>query len=395
MMAATEDSNDKLWNQSVCSKSWIEMVEEEEEVLTRTNGSIVEHNSPLLRDSTNTKHENRIKEEPVEDESACDITLSTETKDIKIQPSEVLPNFSVSHVKNTVSNDSVKENASANNQTKEPQKDFLQEDLSLTSHLNGFQLVSPCKADHKTPTKTPSKSTISHYLSQSDRSERNSSPSHITKRKLQTDEPQGAVTDEMLMPSPSKIRRQNTPKQEPCNLNLRNLRTPNTKFTPNNRKRSRELTPTQRSSEKKTPRELETDPEVLARRQKQIEYGRNTIGYERYRQLVPKESRTRMHPRTPPLHLKFSRRAWDGLIKVWRQRLHFWDPPSEGGGNPECLEYASDMSDASSTDGSLPNTPIQDRKRQCWLRNHKVSHSGKTADEDDEDQGCTPLPPED
>lgn len=46
-----------------------------------------------------------------------------------------------------------------------------------------------------------------------------------------------------------------------------------------------------------------------------------------------------MHPRTPPLHLKFSRRAWDGLIKVWRQRLHFWDPPSEGGGNPSWYDF--------------------------------------------------------
>uniref|UniRef100_T1HPA0 SLBP_RNA_bind domain-containing protein n=1 Tax=Rhodnius prolixus TaxID=13249 RepID=T1HPA0_RHOPR len=90
-----------------------------------------------------------------------------------------------------------------------------------------------------------------------------------------------------------------------------------------------------RRSPTKKKREPETDQDVIARRQKQIDYGKNTMGYERYRQLVPKESRTKMHPRTPPLNLKFSRRAWDGLVKVWRQRLHFWDPPSEGGGNPD------------------------------------------------------------
>lgn len=34
--------------------------------------------------------------------------------------------------------------------------------------------------------------------------------------------------------------------------------------------------------------ECETDAATLARRQKDIDYGKNTLGYDRYTQLIPK-----------------------------------------------------------------------------------------------------------
>ncbi|XP_022917486.1 histone RNA hairpin-binding protein [Onthophagus taurus] len=76
-------------------------------------------------------------------------------------------------------------------------------------------------------------------------------------------------------------------------------------------------------------RQIESDPEVLRRRQKQIDYGKNTIGYERYITEIPKHSRGQNDPQTPDKHRKYSRRGWDGLIKQWRLRLHRFDPSDD------------------------------------------------------------------
>ncbi|XP_013107791.1 histone RNA hairpin-binding protein [Stomoxys calcitrans] len=73
----------------------------------------------------------------------------------------------------------------------------------------------------------------------------------------------------------------------------------------------------------------ETDAAILSRRQKQIDYGKNTVAYERYAELIPKTERSRDHPRTPNKYGKYSRRAFDGLIKIWRKQLHYYDPPNE------------------------------------------------------------------
>ena len=84
----------------------------------------------------------------------------------------------------------------------------------------------------------------------------------------------------------------------------------------------------------------ETDPRRLQQREKQISYGKNTIGYDRYTTAVPRHRRTRQHPRTPDVHKKMSKRAWEGLIRKWRRDLHAWDdggsagPPAAPGGRP-------------------------------------------------------------
>lgn len=45
-------------------------------------------------------------------------------------------------------------------------------------------------------------------------------------------------------------------------------------------------------------------------------------------QLLPfRTKRKRGDPQTPDKYATYSKRAWDGLVRVWRRKLHAWDPP--------------------------------------------------------------------
>ncbi|OUM61864.1 hypothetical protein PIROE2DRAFT_62247 [Piromyces sp. E2] len=61
---------------------------------------------------------------------------------------------------------------------------------------------------------------------------------------------------------------------------------------------------TQRSSEERR----------LEQRQKQIEYGKNTIGYKIYTKVIKKENRKKTDPWTPDKYTKCSKRCWDGMM---------------------------------------------------------------------------------
>ena len=67
---------------------------------------------------------------------------------------------------------------------------------------------------------------------------------------------------------------------------------------------------------------VESDARRLEQRQKKIEMGKNTLGYENYLRQVPKHRRKRGDPQTPDIHMVASKRQWDGIakVRVWTGR---------------------------------------------------------------------------
>jgi len=71
------------------------------------------------------------------------------------------------------------------------------------------------------------------------------------------------------------------------------------------------------------------DEHQMEQRQKQIDYGHETLGYIRYRLFTASNVKRTTFPevpRTPNKYQACSKRTWDGQIKKWRRDLHKWDP---------------------------------------------------------------------
>ncbi|KNE62590.1 hypothetical protein AMAG_07792 [Allomyces macrogynus ATCC 38327] len=76
----------------------------------------------------------------------------------------------------------------------------------------------------------------------------------------------------------------------------------------------------------------------LAQRQKQIDYGKNTIGYQNFTATIPRHKRRRTDPHTPDKNQECSTRSWVGQLRRWRRQLHRWDQgPLPTGASGTCL----------------------------------------------------------
>lgn len=86
-------------------------------------------------------------------------------------------------------------------------------------------------------------------------------------------------------------------------------------------------TPTRDRSMSPKPIEIENDCDTLIRRQKDIDYGKNTAEYQEFVNNVQKKDRLNNQPWTPDKYEKMTRRNWDKQTKIWRKQLHYWRDP--------------------------------------------------------------------
>jgi hypothetical protein len=123
-------------------------------------------------------------------------------------------------------------------------------------------------------------------------------------------------------------------------------------------------------------------PAQIAKREKQIGFGKNTIGYKNYCHKVPKNERVANNPRHPttPNPKIGSKRKFTGLVKKWRRSIHLWD--DEGPFKSEIVSGTTTSTTTASTVSAIKEQLLQQKPKERVLRSKSWADM---ADSDDSD----------
>jgi len=121
-------------------------------------------------------------------------------------------------------------------------------------------------------------------------------------------------------------------------------------------------------------KEVETNPARLAARQKQIEYGIVTVGYQNYSKLVPPARSQRGDPVVPNKFQKCSKRSWDGQVRKWRRTLHYFD-------NVQTIE------DLQLARAAVQKAAAEKKEEHATSKTNKANTDGEEDPDESEDDG--------
>ena len=128
-----------------------------------------------------------------------------------------------------------------------------------------------------------------------------------------------------------------------------------------------------------------TDAQV-AKREKQISYGKNTVGYTNYINHVKKserESGNERHPQTPKPNSQSirSKRQFAGAVKMWKKALHMWD--DAGSCNAAEMKATATAGDVDTTTETAAGAGA--KKGNVFKRAMRTKSWADMADSDDSD----------
>ncbi|XP_065071401.1 histone RNA hairpin-binding protein-like [Rhopilema esculentum] len=107
-----------------------------------------------------------------------------------------------------------------------------------------------------------------------------------------------------------------------------------------------------------------TDPHRISQRQKQIDMGKNTLGYEMFTKYVSREERIKDDPQTPDKYQQCSTRSWQGQVKIWRRQLHMWDPQDASDASADPFSVSTSFQSDCNDIGVVP-LPISSESSQA------------------------------